>query len=65
MEKQLRDAVAINQGSLSVFVTRPLSLTLLVIAVIALVLPYAPAILRRLRGERGGERLVFGSGSED
>jgi putative tricarboxylic transport membrane protein len=65
MEKQLRDAVAINQGSLSVFVTRPLSLTLLVIAAVALVVPYAPGILRRLRGERGGERLVFGSGSED
>jgi putative tricarboxylic transport membrane protein len=65
MEKQLRDAVAINQGSLSVFVTRPLSLTLLVIAALALVVPYAPGILRRLRGKRGGERLVFGSGSED
>ena len=65
MEKQFRDAVSINEGSLSVFVTRPLSLTLLVIAVLALLLPYAPRFVRRLRGQRGGERLVFGSDSED
>lgn len=38
-EQQFRRALAISQGDYSVFVTRPLSLTLLLLAVLALTLP--------------------------
>ena len=59
MEAQFRRALQISQGDLSVFVTRPISAILLVVTVAALVLPYVPRLLGR------GQRLVFGSGSED
>jgi putative tricarboxylic transport membrane protein len=39
-EKQFRRAVAISEGDLSVFVTRPIAATLLVAAVAALVGPW-------------------------
>lgn len=65
-EAQFRRAMSISQGDLSVFVTRPLSLTLLLLAVVALVLPYIPAIIALLRGEKPATgRLVFGEGRED
>jgi len=59
LEKQLRNALQISQGDLSVFVTRPISATLLAIAVLVLVVPYLPRLMGR------GRRLVFGSGSDD
>jgi putative tricarboxylic transport membrane protein len=66
LEAQFRRAVSISQGDLSVFVTRPFSLTLLVIAAAVLLLPYAPRLIARLRGERGpSDRLVFGDASEE
>jgi putative tricarboxylic transport membrane protein len=65
MESQFRKALQANEGDLTIFLTRPISLTILVFAVAALLLPYLPAIVRRLRGERGGERLVFGGDSQD
>jgi putative tricarboxylic transport membrane protein len=61
MEKQFRDAVAIGQGDLSIFVTRPLSLIILLAALGAVALPYLPRLLAALRGQRGVDRLVFGS----
>jgi putative tricarboxylic transport membrane protein len=65
-EAQFRRALSISQGDLSVFVTRPISLTILIMALVALVLPYTPAILARLRGEKPTTgRLVFGEGRED
>jgi putative tricarboxylic transport membrane protein len=65
-EAQFRRALSISQGDLSVFVTRPLSLAILLVAALALVLPYAPRLLARLRGERPTEgRLVFGEGKDD
>jgi putative tricarboxylic transport membrane protein len=65
-EAQFRRALSISQGDLSIFVTRPLSFILLLLAVAALVLPYLPALLARLRGERPqAGRLVFGEGRED
>ncbi|MGH3088001.1 MAG: tripartite tricarboxylate transporter permease, partial [Rubrobacteraceae bacterium] len=39
METQFRRAIAISQGDLSVFVTRPLSLIILLLAVAVLLLP--------------------------
>ncbi len=52
-EQQFRRALAISQGDLSVFVTRPLSATLLTVAMLVLV---APMVLRlmRARAERQG-----------
>ena len=47
---------------LAVFVTRPFSLTLLIFAIAAVALPYAPAVWARIRGRRGVGRTVF---SED
>jgi len=46
-EQQFRRALAISQGDLSVFLTRPLSATLLGVAVLVLV---APVVVRLVRG---------------
>jgi putative tricarboxylic transport membrane protein len=54
METQFRRALLLADNNLSVFVTRPLTLTLLVLAVAALALPYAPRLFKRT------ERLVVG-----
>jgi putative tricarboxylic transport membrane protein len=59
-EQYFRSALQISQGDLTVFITRPISAILLLTAVAALLLPYLP----RLLGRRG-ERMVFGSGTED
>jgi putative tricarboxylic transport membrane protein len=65
MEVQFRRAMAANQGDLTVFVTRPFSLTLLLFAVAAILLPNMPGFYARLRGRKGEGRAVFGSGDED
>jgi putative tricarboxylic transport membrane protein len=66
MEKQFRNAVQISQGDLSIFVTRPLTAGILIIALLMLVLPYVPALVARLRGERPSrDRVVLGEGTED
>jgi putative tricarboxylic transport membrane protein len=46
-EQQFHRALAISQGDLSVFLTRPLSAALLAVAVLVLV---APAVVRFVRG---------------
>jgi putative tricarboxylic transport membrane protein len=60
MEKQFRRALAVGEGDLSVLWARPLSVTILLLAVVAAVLPYLPGIVARVRG-RSAERLVFGA----
>ena len=66
METQFRRALKVSQGDPTVFFTRPLSLTILLLALVALLLPYVPALLQRLRGERPEQaRTVFGGGDED
>lgn len=50
METQFRRALTASGGDATVFVDRPLTVGLLAAAVLALVLPYAPAIVARLRG---------------
>jgi putative tricarboxylic transport membrane protein len=66
METQFRRALQVSQGDPTVFFTRPLSLTILILALVALLLPYVPALLQRLRGERPEQaRTVFGGGDED
>lgn len=65
-EAQFRRALSISQGDLSVFVTRPLSLTILLLAAGAMLLPYAPILIARLRREQPpAGRIVFGEGRED
>ena len=46
-EAQLRNAMSIGEGRWSVFVERPMSLTLLIIVAAVLVLPRALRLLRR------------------
>jgi putative tricarboxylic transport membrane protein len=53
MEIQFRRALLLSDGDLSVFVTRPLTLTLLLLAVAALGLPHLPRLVGRLRGREG------------
>ena len=66
METQFRRALQISQGDPTVFVTRPLSLAILLLALVALLLPYLPALIKRLRGEPVEQgRLIFGKGDED
>jgi putative tricarboxylic transport membrane protein len=48
-EQQFRRAVAISQGDLTVFVTRPISATILAVAMAALFLPPIMALWRRHR----------------
>ncbi|WP_210494229.1 tripartite tricarboxylate transporter permease [Patulibacter sp. SYSU D01012] len=60
MEVQGRRALVGSGGDLSVFVSRPLTIVLLLVAVVALLMPYLPAIVARLRGRRDGRKLVFG-----
>jgi len=47
MEEYLRRAMTISRGDWSVFVTRPLSATLLAIAVVLLVIVFMPAIAKK------------------
>src|SRR5918997_520384 len=54
MEEEFRRAMQISRGDLSVFVTRPISLVILLVAVAALILPWVPRLLGRTR------RLQFG-----
>jgi putative tricarboxylic transport membrane protein len=66
IESQFRRAMSIAQGDLGVFVSRPLSTAMLLIAVAVIVLPWMPRIAARLRGERTAvPRLVFGETQED
>ncbi|MGH3384585.1 MAG: tripartite tricarboxylate transporter permease [Nocardioidaceae bacterium] len=60
LEKQLRTALTISNGDPSVFVTRPLSAVILTLAVAALLLPYLPRLIARLRGRpTTTEKLAF------
>lgn len=65
-ETQFRRALAISQGDYAIFMTRPIALALLLLALFALLLPYLPGWWSRLRGGRTqGGRLIFGDGNED
>jgi putative tricarboxylic transport membrane protein len=64
-EAHFRRTLAISQGNPAIFVTRPLSLVILLLALCALLLPYLPGLWARLRGRTPHGRLVFGEGKED
>jgi putative tricarboxylic transport membrane protein len=50
LELQFRRSLTLTDGDLSVFVTRPLTVAILLLALAALLLPYLPRVLARLRG---------------
>ncbi|MEE6257644.1 tripartite tricarboxylate transporter permease [Plantactinospora sonchi] len=60
MELQFRRTLVLSNGDLSVFVTRPLTAVLLGLVVLAVLVPYLPRIVARLRGRRAPARLAFG-----
>jgi putative tricarboxylic transport membrane protein len=61
MEAQFRRTLIVSDGDLSALVSRPLSIVLLVVAAAAVLLPYLPTLLSRLRGRPATTgRLVFG-----
>ncbi|MEV6491825.1 tripartite tricarboxylate transporter permease [Actinoplanes sp. NPDC051633] len=63
MELQFRRALLVSNGDLTAFVTRPLTAILLALAVVAILVPYLPRIIARLRGRTAEEdepkKLVF------
>jgi len=59
MEEQFRRALVIADGDPTVFVTRPLTLSLLLLAVVALVVPQLPRIIGARRG-RPAAKLAVG-----
>jgi putative tricarboxylic transport membrane protein len=66
MEAQFRRAMSISQGDMTVFLERPISASILAVAVLAIVAPYLPALVATLRGRRReAHRLVLGSDSEE
>jgi putative tricarboxylic transport membrane protein len=61
MEQQLRRALVISDGDASVLFTRPLTVAILAIALIAFVLPYLPRIIAFVRHKPAEtRRLAFG-----
>ncbi len=50
MEEKMRQSLVISDGSMMIFVTRPISLFLLIIAVVAITNPYWKQISRATRG---------------
>lgn len=50
METQFRRALTASGGDMSVFYIRPLTIGLLSVAMLALAVPYLPAIVARVRG---------------
>ncbi|MFI6761802.1 tripartite tricarboxylate transporter permease [Micromonospora sp. NPDC050417] len=62
MELQFRRTLVLSNGELSVFVTRPLTAVLLSLVVLAVLVPYLPRIVARLRGRSAAstQRLAFG-----
>jgi putative tricarboxylic transport membrane protein len=66
MEAQFRRALSISQGDATIFLRRPLSASILAVALLAVLLPYVPKLLALLRGQRPETgRLVLGEGGED
>jgi len=55
MEEYLRRAMTISRGDWSVFVTRPLSATMLAIAAVLIVIVFLPAIARKRKEAFAGE----------
>jgi putative tricarboxylic transport membrane protein len=59
IEQEFRRALAISQGDPTTFITRPISLAILLVAALALFGPQIPVLVSRLRG-RSGSRFTIG-----
>lgn len=64
IEQEFRRALAISQGDLTTFVTRPISLAILVVAALALFGPYLPVLWQRLHGGLPARRFAIGDNAE-
>ncbi len=62
LERQFRRAMVSSHGDLSVFWNRPVTLTILLVAVAAFALPHLPRLIAHLRGR---EATRFSLGDED
>jgi putative tricarboxylic transport membrane protein len=60
MEAQFRRTLIVSDGDLSALVSRPLSVALLLLAVLAIGLPYLPAVIAKARGRAAPGRLALG-----
>ncbi|MDO8391774.1 MAG: tripartite tricarboxylate transporter permease [Actinomycetota bacterium] len=65
IEAQLRRTLSISQGDWSVFVDRPLSLSILIVALLAALVPHVPRLVNRLRGRASAGRLILGDAESD
>ncbi|CAA9563213.1 MAG: Tripartite tricarboxylate transporter TctA family [uncultured Thermomicrobiales bacterium] len=63
IEQEFRRALSISLGDPTTFLTRPISAGILLVAALALIGPYLPALLARLRG-RGTTARRFAVGDE-
>jgi putative tricarboxylic transport membrane protein len=64
MESQFRRTLIANDGDLTALVNRPLSIALICLTLLAVVLPYLPVLVARLRRRPrpAAGRLAFGEG---
>jgi putative tricarboxylic transport membrane protein len=60
MEAQFRRTLIVSDGDLSALVSRPLSIALMILALLAIGLPYLPALIARARGRAPAGRLALG-----
>ncbi|GAA4157858.1 tripartite tricarboxylate transporter permease [Phytohabitans flavus] len=60
MEEQFRRALSLANGDFGVFVSRPLTVVLLSLAVLALVVPYVPRLLARGKADRVPAKVALG-----
>lgn len=65
MESWLSRAMNISRGDPMVLLTRPSSAVILGLAVAGVVAPQIPRLVRVLRGQKAGERLVLGDADAD
>ncbi|MGH8882412.1 MAG: tripartite tricarboxylate transporter permease, partial [Stackebrandtia sp.] len=57
-DEEFRVAVDGEGGDLSVFWTRPLTLSLLILTAVSLVLPYVPRMIAKAKGRKAGKLAV-------
>lgn len=60
LENQVRRALTVSNGDWSIFLSGPLSASLLGLAALAFILPYVPAVVARARGRRATSKFTVG-----
>jgi putative tricarboxylic transport membrane protein len=65
LELQFRRALTLASGNMSTFVERPLTVAILALALAALLLPYLPKIMAKLRGQSTADAGKLSFGDED